>query len=402
LNYLLVNHIPAHPGADSAHLRLPAQWMRDLSAAGRVARSVGVRLTVATPLVPAPAKAKDLVDIVPDELGFEHAPIPGYNSARAYIKQRSAVEAALGPLIANADVVQLDQGGHPMPLGLVAHPLVHEANKRTLWVVSGDSVPDSHLSETAGTLAKRVLGKPVDSRIRHTLLDALREANAVVTTNPAVTRVLRSDWQVNSGTIEVIDVADDQLVSAHRIAERHQRLLNTDRPLRVWLPGEQTIDRGTDHALAAIHKCWKLRVPVELMLDPAGGELETVKKHIADLGLSLAIRWTGERETPENADVLLDTALCNTARHDLDVPTAQGLAPIAYTPRHAIPFVVAVARGDVDVLAEAIFNAATDRQSLVQRMLSGVEWARSRTLDVAYRQRFAIAQSLLSSQTINH
>jgi hypothetical protein len=391
VNYLLVNHIPAHVGRDASHVHLPRAWARDLAAAARAASGAGARLLVATPLSDAPAP-RDAIELVPDENGFEHVPLPHYSSARSFLRERAKLTAQLELAVSAADVVQLDLGGHPVPLGLVADPLARAAGKPTIWMTAGERAPDLRLASESRSATKRAVGRTLDTRVRRSLSDALREAGAVITTHAEASAELDRSG-IASTTIESVAVADAEVATDPQTAARHARLLDGSRPLRILVTGEHTIDRGTEHVLAAMFRCWRLRVPVTLVTTSRGSESDAVRQHARELGLTSHVTLIDPVPLDE-ADLIIDPALGNAARLDLELFLARGLPAIAYSPRSAAPAILSLPRGDVDALADALFRAATDRAALAARMISGHAWVRARTIDAAHRQRFALARTL--------
>jgi hypothetical protein len=390
VNYLLINHIAAHPGGDAARLRLPAAWARDVGAAARAANAAGVRLIVATPLSEAPAPT-DAVDLLPDEVGFEHFALPGYASARTFLRERDVLSTHLRSAIAAADVVQLDLGGHPVPLGLFADPIVKAVGKRKLWIV-GRSL-DLRPGSRSRHAAKRVVARTLGAGMRRSLVAALRSADRIIASTQAVVDEVEARAGMTATLVESIGATDVDLPTAATISARHARLIESDRPLRIAAHGPQTVDRGLDHVLAAMHRCWRLSAPVTLVASNAGGEIEALRRHVEELGLSSAVTFLPDPEFAD-VDVVVDTALANHARLDLDAIVARGTPVIAYAPRNASPGVKTIERGAVDALAEALFRAATDRGSLATLLIAGHAWARDRTLDAAHRRRFELARQI--------
>ena len=390
MNYLLINHIAAHAGADAARLRLPVAWARDVGAAARAANASDIRLIVATPLSDTPAPA-DAIDLLPDEVGFEHVALPGYISARTFLRERDALSARLRSAIAAADVVQLDLGGHPVPLGLFADPIVKAAGRRKLWIV-GRSL-DFRTDSRSQHAAKRVVAKTLGASMRRSLVAALRSADCIIASTQAAVNEVEARAGGRAMLIESIDATDADLPTAATISARHARLIESDRPLRIAVHGPQTVDRGIDHVLAAMHRCWRLAAPVTLVASNVGGEVDAVRRHVEELGLSSAVTLVPDPEFAD-VDVVVDTALANHARLDADAVVARGTPVIAYAPRNVSPGVKAIDRGAVDVLAEVLFRAATDRGSLATLLIAGHAWARERTLDAAHRRRFELARQI--------
>lgn len=393
--YLLVNHIAAHPGRDTAHLRLPRPWARDILAAAAAARGAGIRLIVATPVTDAPAPA-DAVELVPDASGFEHVVLPGYVSARSFLRERSRLDAKLRAIVAAADVVQLDLGGHPIPLGLVADPIARELAKRTLWII--DRSTDLRLGSRSRQVAKRLVGRTLRGSVRRGIAEAIRYANGIVATNDNAAADLRSQHGARVTSIESIDTTDAELPTSSAIAIRHAHLLDMTRPLTIAVRGEQTVDRGLAHVLTAMHRCWRLRAPVRLLASNRGPEAAAMVHRAEELGLSNAVRFDDAVDLQAVA-LVVDPALSDGIRGSIELEVASGTPVIAYSPRRTVPGVVEITRGSVDALAESLFRAATDRPFVASLLIAGQQWARSVTLDAAHRRRFSLANEIFGKGT---
>lgn len=388
MNYLLVNHIAAYAGQDAAHLGLPIAWARDVAAASRAARQAGVRLIVATPISGA-APTEETIELIPDDAGFEHVMLPRYWSARSFLGERSRLAAMLRTAITAADIVQLDLGGHPIPVGLVADPIARELGKPTLWMI--DRLPDVRPGSRSRQLAKRAVGRTIAGSVRRSLSDALRSAGQVIATTSEIGDDLRTRSASNISVVESIDVRDDERPTSVTIAARHARLLDTTRPLTIAVLGEQTVERGTAHVLAAMHRCLRLSAAVKLIASSRGGEVELVRRHAAELGLATSVLLV-DAPNLADADLVIDPALSNIARNDTAAIAACGLPVIAYSPRRSSPGVFEIERGAVDALAEELFQVATNRGRLATLLINGQAWAHDHTVDAAHRRRFALAR----------
>lgn len=391
MRYLLVNHIPASPGRDPAHLVLPKEWARDVAATARVARELGIELMLATPVSGRPAAG---VEIVPDSLGFEHVALPFFDSARSFLRVRSALSATLERAIGQADLVQLDHGGHPVSLGHVADPIAKSLGTPTLWVVSGSSLPQSSLRQTAGSAAKRLVGRSVDSRLRTLLIDHLATAAGVICASTAVQQQLGGVHRIASLPIESMNVLDSEISTRVEIETRTRRLLDRTRPLRFIVTGEQNIVAGTDHVLRALHRCLRLRVPAELVILGDGVERAALLTLATELELAPYVRFSTDASELNDADVWLNAALTRAAEQPHEGMMAAGFAPILYRTQAVNEHVVTVPSGYTAGLGVAMFDAAVKREQLAGRMLAGIEHVRTRTLEAACRQRFEHVKTL--------
>lgn len=392
MRYLLVNHIPAAPGSDAAHLLLPSDWARDVSAAARAAAEAGIALTIATPISDRPIRGG--MEIVPDQLGFEHLALPFYDSARRFLHERSAIQASLGQAIAQADVVQLDHGGYPVSLGHIADPIAKEHRRSTLWIVNGESLPRSSIGQSAGNAAKRWVGRSVDSRLQKSLIAHLSSAAKVVCNSALLQNQLADTHGIESECVESMDVLETEIANSAQIETKTKRLLDHSRPLRFVVTGEQNIIAGTEHVLRAMHRCLRLRVPIELIILGDGTERGALLETATNLDIASFVRFSLDVKELQEADVWIDSALTPAAEQSIAVPMARGLAPIVYRTATPNPHVVTVPSGYSDGLSAAMFDATMQREKLVGRMLAGVAFARARTLDGACRRRFELAKSM--------
>lgn len=386
MRYLLVNHIAAAPGRDPAHLILPANWARDLGAAARVANEVGFSLTVATPL--ADRAIPDGVEVVPDSLGFEHITLPFYNSARTFLHERKRLEATLGRAVQGCDVVQLDHGGYPISLGHVADPIAKTHGRDVVWVLSGSTLPLSTIGSTAGNLAKRFVGRSVDGRLRSSLLEHLSGSLLTICDFPALRGELTQSHQLDSTCIECVNVLDREVLSSSAIQARTRRLLDPNHTLRFIVTGEQNIVAGTDHVLRAMHRCLRLGAACELTILGDGVERDALLKLAESMQMSSFVRLSGDPKALDEADVWVNAALTRAAEQAVDPYMARGLVPIVAREAAATSHVVTVPHGASEDLTAALFEAVMQRDRLVARVLGGVEYVRTRTLEAAYRKRF--------------
>ncbi len=391
MRYLLVNHIPAGAGSDPAHLLLPADWARDVGATARAAQAAGIELTIATPFANRPIKGG--VEIVPDRAGFEHLTLSFYDSARSFLHERLELTSTLDEAIARADVVQLDHGGYPVSLGHVADPIAKSRRKRTVWIISGDALPQSSLAQSAGNVAKRLVGRSVDLRLRKLLIDHLASASRVICGAAEVKTQLADSHKIVSDCIESVDVLDSEVASFADLEARTRRLLDVKRPIRFVVTGEQNVVAGTEHVLRAMHRCLRLHLPMELVILGDGVERSALLEQAGKLNIASLVRFSSDGAELRDADVWIDSGLTPVAERPFFVPMARGLAPIVYRTHATHPHVVTVPSGYADGLAMAMSDAAIKREPLVARMLAGVEYARSRTLDLACRRRFDLVRS---------
>lgn len=391
MRYLLANHIPATAGRDPAHLVLPAAWTRELTAASRAASERGTLLTVAMPLTQTPSN--DGIQVVPDQLGFEHLPLPHYNSARSFLRQRAALEGALSRGMANADVVQLDAGGYPIWLGAIANPIAKAHRRPTLWML-GNELPKSTIRHTAGNAAKRLVGRSLDGRLSRSLLESLRAALCVVCTSETLAEHLRASEGIRVECVESLDVLDSEVATSAQAQARAHRLRDLHRPIRFIVTGQLNVVAGTDRILRALHRCLRLGAACELYVHADGVERSALQALAAELQIESFVHFSAPTHEIEACDVWIDPALTKAAQQSYGQALARGLCPIVCRDTACVGPVVTIAANSVDELSAAMLNAALNRDQTLKRMLAGIDFARTRTLEAAYRRRFELIATL--------
>ncbi|MFT3789247.1 MAG: glycosyltransferase [Tepidisphaeraceae bacterium] len=417
MNYLIVNHIPAHAGKDPAHLVVPRRWLNELQAQGGALHQVGMRLMVATPVAPRDAAApeNDDVEINPADVGFEHVATLGYDSARSYLANRAELARQLREAVNAADVVQLDDGGHPVPVGLEANDAATEAKRKRVWVFGREDPTDRlRLINLARRAAKRFVGHTVTRNMASRLADAVRDADLVLAHSARVQKRFAEVWNPQRcHLIDRMEVHEHEMLDAASIEARRELLMQQDRPLRLLAAGRQVAISGTDHVLRAVAKCRRLHVPVELTVAGDGQDLDFFRSLAWQLGLETGVHFVQERDAVtqawREADLLVSGALSDVIPREVVLAVARGLTPIMYASTEAADghgdgligderygeAILTVARGDADRLADRLVRAAGQRTALVQRMFKGLAWMKPRTIEATHRTRAAMVRNLI-------
>jgi hypothetical protein len=395
VKYLLVNHIPAHASSTGpAELTFSPTWLADIRATVDAARRVGADLLLATPRLDTPAAGRN---IVPDTFGFEHIPLTGFADATQFLRARQRLAAECQAIGSAVDCVQLDLGGHPVPLGLFADAHIDPTRPRILIV--GDTPPHEALRRLnhRRRLDKRLAGTAITARLLRMLDDTLAHAGAIVTSGPDVPGGLSASVRSRVHVIPQADIDDADFLTADQLQSRHQKLLDTTRTIRFVVEGTQTITRGTEHVLQALAKCLRLSARMSLIVAGDGPDTDHFRTVAAGLGVAPHVTWINDpllaSMAADEADVLVDAPLNDGSRRNLSVFVARGLCPIGYAADGT--GCVAVRRGDTDALAEAMLRAAVDRPALLSRMYQGVSSLRERSRDAAHRKRLEIARDLV-------
>jgi glycosyltransferase involved in cell wall biosynthesis len=416
VNYLLLNHIPAHAGSDGAQLRVPRAWANELRSTADAMRPMESKLLVATPLITAPASDDvDLVELSPEEVGFEHLVIPGYSTAQSYLRSRGELADALRRAIELADVVQMDDGGHPVPLGLEAFDVASAAQKKRVFVFGRDDTEDRlRLVNRARRAAKRLVGHTLQWSMSGRLAQAVRESELVIAHGANVVKKYGATWDHRCHLVDRVEVRDAELLDGVAIEARRAVLLQDDRPLHVLSAGRQVAISGTDHVLRAVAKCRRLQVPVELTVAGDGQDLDFFRSLAWQLGLETGVQFVTDRQQINDAwqscDVLASGVLSDHVPREVLLGVARGMVPVMYAaartdeaqerpptvgdPRFG-EAIITVPRGDVDTLADRLVHCAGNRGALVQRMFKGLAWIKPRTVDASHRTRAALVRSLV-------
>jgi len=286
LIYLMINHIPAGRGDTSAHLRFGTQWLDDLRSSARAFQLQGDKLMVATPVAAInDFDASESSQVVPDEQGFEHVEIPSYISARQFLSIRPALEERIRAIAAAADVIQIDEGGHPMPLGVIGSELIGDVRPR-IWVF-GDTDPIERLKRVNAerNAAKRLVGHTVHLRIAKRLRDAVSSSRLVIAHDARLRQPFEDQWDERCHLLERVEIFDDQLAAGPTIEARRQRVASGG-PLNVLVAGPQVAAGGTDHVLKAVQRCLRLQAHVKLTIAGTGPDLDMFRAAASGLNLT--------------------------------------------------------------------------------------------------------------------
>jgi glycosyltransferase involved in cell wall biosynthesis len=414
VNYLLLNHIPAKPGRNAAHLRLPRAWANELKSTADALRPVGANLFVATPVAPLLSDDPDLVELSPAEVGFEHVAIPGYSSAQTYLRTRGELADALKRVVDLADVVQMDDGGHPVPLGIEAFEHASNAKKKRVFIFGRDDTEDRlRLVNRARRAAKRLVGHTLHWSMSSRLAQAVQESELVIAHGASVVKKYGATWDHRCHLVDRVEVRDAELLDGAGIEARRQVLLQDNRPLRVLCAGRQVAISGTDHVLRAVAKCRRLHVPVEIVVAGDGQDVDFFRSLAWQLGLEGGVQFVTDQtkinEAWQTCDVLASGVLSDFTPREVLLGVARGLVPVMYAaartdeaqgrpptvgdPRFG-EAIVTVPRGDIETLADRLVHCAGNRGALVQRMFKGLAWIKPRTVDASHRTRAALVRSL--------
>lgn len=412
MKYLLVNHIPARRSGKSDRIGLPRPWLDDLAAQSSALRQIGMRLIVATPL--SDTLEDDVAFVAPSDVGFEHIEVPGYSTAREFLVTRHGLAGEFARLIDVADVVQFDHGGHPITPASLADPIAIARQKPRVWVF-GDSDPFprhdfvDHARNLARTVAKRIVGKHLHLRTEGFLRQAARSADLLIAHHASLQQTFSAEWGTHAHLIDRLDVNESDLIPGHDLTLRHARILDNARPIRFLCLPPLSAASGADQVLQAFQRIIKLRANARLILCGESVDLEPLLQAATSLNIRPAIEIFKPEQRDQaiqHADVLVDAALLTSAERPLARAIAAGLSPIAYRDLVSLapmfgPGVKIILRGDINLLADAMLQAALDRTTLAARLLDGIAFVKQRTIDVSHHRRAELVARLIRHTSPN-
>jgi glycosyltransferase involved in cell wall biosynthesis len=414
MRYLLINHVPFGRGTSDGRYVVGDMWLEDLAAQARAIREAGMTLVVATPMVEKlqtkGSGSFNVIEITPREHGFEYEPLPFYISMKQFLLTKSKVIERLAQVIRDADVVQIGYGGHPVALGEIALPLARKMNKRVIWVFDGaDPFPRLELhAKQQKNPVKRWLQSTLVKRFAGTCREAVKNSDLVFAHNAAVVERFKDVWdERRCHAFDRSFVTDEILLSDADLAERQRRLLDASRPLRLVAAGRQIAIKATDHVLRALKQARDRGARLELDVLGEGDDLARFKALATELALDDVVRFGGTVpygkplfDAWSAAHVMVITNLTAEISRNVLLSMARGLPLIMYANAGTDELIrasgagVLVPTGDVDALARAFEQAASDRAALAAQAAKGLATARTKTLDATHRKRAQLAASL--------
>jgi glycosyltransferase involved in cell wall biosynthesis len=417
MNYLLVNHVPLGRGSAPGTFRVGDLWLQDLAAQARAIRSVGGSLTVATPCLDSldskSGKGFGSQEIRPQDHGFDYAPLPFYNSLKTYRAVKKQLHDELARIIASSTIVQCDYGGYPFSLGQFTWPIAGKAGKKRIWVFDGgDPFPQWRFAANQDkSFMKRQAKLWVIRRFETFLNGAIPEADLVFAHNNSVVSRFKDAWGSHCHQFDRSFVTDDLLLTNDQIAQRQKMLRDTSGPLRMLAAGRQIAIKGTDHVLSAMRRALDRGAKLEFEVLGDGEDLSRFKSIATDLGLNAHVKFSGTLPYgPKLFDnwatqhVMVITNLTSEFSRNIILGMARGLPLITYTnPGDALVEAngagLVVPMNDIEKLADAMVEAATNRERLAQLVASGVQLARERTLDRCHQRRAELAAQCVSQRS---
>ncbi|HQY87925.1 MAG TPA: hypothetical protein PK402_04655, partial [Tepidisphaeraceae bacterium] len=390
MNYLLVNHIAARPGRSPGELVFPRAWYDDLIAQSNALAQHNIRLIVATPIEER-AATSDAVSITPDLAGFEHLPIPGYKSARQFLRSRVELMQVLTHAIAAADIIQFDIGGHPLTPAVIGEPIARLRHKPIVWVFGNENpIPALRRANADRHTTKRLAGHGLNLRMESFLRESIAHSEVVFTHGPNVL----DELALNCNAVHLIDrlnLSDQVLMSAEKIQARRAHLLDNSQPLIFQVKAGNSFGAWGEHALRAIAHVARLHVSARMHLCVNVDEFKPIQSRVIELKLAKIV--TIDTKESSSADIDLEPSPLPAEDTDLSRSVALGRAPIAYRSGATDSLGTAltrIQRHDERALAHAMLEASVDRPALVRRMLDGLFHAKASTIEASHRRRASI------------
>ena len=376
MTYALVTHVPTYAAQSAGTVRMTASFHADLLAQATAMRDAGFSLVLATPRHPSPDEKtlarEQFVDVRLADSGVTDAPLPAYRTMPQFVAARGALERSIRQATADADVVQLGAGGHPMALGQFAWPLIDPAQQKRVFVFAGDPVPNRRKAITSGRNPAKRLAKGLAVRTFDTFCrQAVGDADLVFAHDPAVAKRYGRAWNDRCHTFVASPIGDGDLLQTKR-AETAGDVL------RIVTDSARTAIAGLDHVERAVAKAQRLGAKVTLKASP----LSTALLDTADLFMAAPL-VPGEIPT-------------------IFLAAARGLPMLVYGGAAAAELaehrgIVSVERGNVDQLADALISATRDRASLAKVGRAALAWAAANSRDAVHRRRAALVRTLVGS-----
>ena len=407
--YLLVNHVPFGRGASGAY-RLGSLWLEDLRAENRAIRDCGGRLIVATPFIanldPRRSGSFELIEISLEKEGFDYVPLPAYISLPAYLKVRNRLATALKQAITDADIVQFDASGHPMPLCYDIWSVAGCIGRKRIWVMDGgDFIAQREIrASRERNWLKRTLRRLKHARLRAFERKAVREADLVFAHNYSTPRHYPGLWGPHCHVFERSFVTDSIIIGRDELERRCTALAAVSRVVRLVVASRLTPIKAVDEVLRALAWVRKEGMLVELEIYGEGSERANLEALASRLGLAHAARFHGAVpygpalfERLQNSHLMVVTNVVPELSRNLLLAMALGLPIIAYRNPASDPMLessgaaMLVPTRDVDGLGRAFAAAARDCEQIVRMCRRGRAFVRERTLERCHQLRARLA-----------
>ncbi|NWF58338.1 MAG: glycosyltransferase [Fischerella sp.] len=413
MNYLLVSYVPFGKGSSPNTYVLGDMWLEDLRAQAEAWSPygrLGVAVRYVDDLTVADSGSFNLVEINPQEEGFDVFPLPNYYSLKTFITKLPKLRKQLNQACQWASIVQADYNGHPVSLAEIVWPIAKKHNKKRIYVFNGaDPFPrlEQFVAQEPNPIIRMLKQQKMVKYFDRFCRQAIREADLVFAHNFSVVERFQQEWSDRCHNFERTFVTDEILISDQQAALRQQRLMDASQPLRLITAGRQTPIKATDHVLRAMAIALSRGIDLHLDVVGDGDSLENYKQLAVELGLEETVRFVGGvpygRELFDwfdQAHIIVVTNLTAEISRNIFLGMARGLPVILYRnpgsdallEKHKTS--ILVPSGDIDALSAAFIEAHQNRTYLAELLANGLALARTRTLDETHRRRAELAACL--------
>lgn len=416
--YLIVNHVPFGKTNKPNTFKVGSMWLEDLHATQQAMQEFGIQLMLATPLVENLEEEQsgsfDLVEINPQEEGFEYYPLPGYFTPKEFLKIYFRLRKILTQVITHADIIQADYGGYPIALGQVVWPLLK--NKPKIWVFDGGdpfSLQARNIQNQRSFL-KKSLQFFLMRQFEVFCQRAIAQADLVFSHNEAVVRRFQKVWDERHCYLFPRTFVHIDTIITEQDWQKRQKNILENNILRLVIASRQILIKGTDQVIKAIKTVRDQGIAVELDVLGEGEDLPYFKKLTQQLELAQFIRFHGQVPYGASlfdywakADVMVITNLTSEISRNVFLAMARGLPLVIYRNPGTDNLIesnqagILVAANDIDGLANAFHQLAHHREQLIELGNNGLQLVKQHTLENCHRKRAELALSLLKTSSVS-
>jgi glycosyltransferase involved in cell wall biosynthesis len=414
MRYLLINHVPFAKGLRPNSYRVGDLFREDLQAQAQAIANEGGTMTVATCFLPEPdvtySGSFNVVDVVPEELGFKYVELPMWKTYKQYFQLKSRMRQILLPVIREHDIVQMDYGGYAMSVGQAVWPLATALKKKRIWLFDGaDPFPrmENDVQRQSNSLkrfALRVLYKHFVRFCR----GAIRDADLVFAHNKAVQERFAEVWGPQCHQFDRSFVTQQIMLESEKSAERSQRWMNRARPLRIVSAGRQIKIKATDHVLRALKLARDEGANLVMDIMGDGEDLKSFVALKSELGLDdiVRVRGTVDYGKPlfdawDECDIMAITNLTAEISRNVLLAAARGMPIVSYTNPGTDAMLkeskaaLLVESGSIEQLAAAFLHLDRNRDQLITLMEAGLSMAGEKTLQRTHERRAQLVKEVM-------
>lgn len=407
MKYLLVNHIPIRRSEKPGRFSFGKLWYIDMVAQIDALRRVGFDVVLAAPLSDESyrraSKGFGLVDVVPEDVGFEFLPLPYFNSFGSYRGVRGESKKRLAEIIRDVDIVQVAVD----PAGIDAWRIATDLGVKRLLIFDGGDIVQQR--RAAANRHRNVFKRPF-LRIRAERLfrfcrQAIPQSDLVFAHNDSVHKHFGDVWHDRCHIFYRSFVTESMKPTPDQIEDRADRMRDLERPFRLVVASRMVEIKAVDHVLKAMRAAMDQGARLELEAYGDGNSLPQLRSLSSELGVDRAVRWHGAVEYSDEflellraCDLMVITNVVSELSRSVTLSMALGLPMLLYRNPGHDPLVeqhgagVLVPSGNVDALGSAMVELAHDRGRLLELVDRGIKTVASRTLEACHAERAALAR----------